>query len=81
MDLAEGEAETLTAELEVMLRFAATLEEVELGATPEWTPPAPDGRRLRADSRTPSLPREAALALAPTREGGYFKVPRTLDEG
>lgn len=81
VDLAEGEAESLTAELEAMLRFAASLEGVEVGATPEWTPPAPEGRPLRADTPTASLPREAALALAPTQEGGYFKVPRTLDEG
>lgn len=81
VDLAEGEAGRLRAELQAMLEFAARLDDVAVGATPEWAPPPPEGRPLRADVPVASLPREVALALAPTVEDGYFKVPRTLDEG
>lgn len=81
LDLTSEELTGMTAEVGAMLEFAAQLDQVDVGATPEWTPPQPEGRPLRADVPTGSLPREAALALAPTAEAGYFKVPRTLDEG
>lgn len=81
VELTSDEVDSLKVELEAMLEFAAQLDDVDVSGTPEWTPPQPADRPLRADVKTPSLPREAALALAPTEEGGYFKVPRTLDEG
>ena len=81
LDLTAEELTGMTVELGAMLEFAEQLDQVDVGATPEWTPPHPEGRALRADVPTGSLPREAALALAPTAEAGYFKVPRTLDEG
>ena len=33
---------------------------------------------LRQDEPTPSLPREEALANAPSQSEGYFKVPKIL---
>ena len=35
---------------------------------------------FREDEVRPSLDREAALANAPLKEDGYFKVPRVLGE-
>jgi len=81
VDLADDEVDTLVQELGVMLEFAARLEDVDVGSTPEWTPPPPEGHALRPDTPTESLPRETAMALAPSAEDGYFKMPRTLDEG
>lgn len=81
VDLTDDEVTALRAELSLMLQYAARLDDVDVADTPEWTPPAPDGRPLRADVPTASLPRDEALALAPTSADGFFQVPRTLDEG
>lgn len=40
---------------------------------------AEDTATLRADSERPSLGSEAALANAPQKGAGYFKVPRVID--
>ncbi len=80
VDVPDEELPALREELEAMLEFAATLEQVDVEGYPEWTPPPPAGRPLRADTPVGPLPREAALALAPTSKDGYFMVPRTLDQ-
>lgn len=80
VDLSEDELPTLRDELDAMLEFAATLEQVDVEQCQEWTPPPPAGRPLREDRPKPSLPREVALELAPTSKDGYFQVPRTLDQ-
>ena len=69
------------AELSAMLAFAATLLAVDVAGVEEWEPPLPPARALRDDVPRPSLPREAALALAPAAHEGYVRVPRTGDEG
>lgn len=80
VDFSDAELPQLRDELEAMLEFAATLERLDVEGTREWTPPPPAGRTLRADTPTESLPRDEALALAPTSKDGYFVVPRTLDQ-
>lgn len=80
VELPDDEVDVLVQELGAMLEFAARLEHVDVGDTPEWTPPPPEGRPLRPDTPGESLPRQSVLALAPSAQDGYFKVPRTLDE-
>jgi len=81
VELSAAEVGALRSELSSMLEFAAGLEAVDVENTPEWRPPPPEGRPLRADVPTTPLPREKALALSPASKDGYFQVPRTLDEG
>ncbi len=89
IDLTDEELPRLAHELKLMAEFATTLEAASvdggldggLDGVPEWTPPTAPVRDLRPDEVAPSLPREAALALAPATADGFFRVPRTVDEG
>lgn len=81
VELAADELAPLRDELAHMLAFAADLQTVDVTGVPEWTPPPPTGRPLRADVVAASLPRTAARGLAPTEKDGYFQVPRTLEDG
>jgi aspartyl-tRNA(Asn)/glutamyl-tRNA(Gln) amidotransferase subunit C len=55
-----------------------------VGDIPDDVPPTaqvvPQTNVLRPDANEPSLPREAALAGAPSAEEGRFRVPRILGE-
>lgn len=81
VELSDDERRELLPELDAMLEFAGRLEEVDVADVPEWTPPVPPTEGLRPDEIRPSLPRDAALALAPAAQDGFFRVPRTVDEG
>ena len=85
------ERASLRRDLVALLGFVDTLLEVDVSGVDEYgrgVEPAvldPGAGAMteteRHDSVTPSLPPAAALALAPEQEGGFFKVPRTVDEG
>lgn len=54
--------------------FKAPVDESDAADAPA---PAASGRQ---DVVTASLPRDLALSNAPATHGGYFKVPRTVEE-
>ena len=79
LEIPEARLDRLAGELSQVLDFAATLNRLDLaGLTPSQFAPidaplredAVDGRRL---------PREAALAGAPEREDGFFRVPPVVE--
>lgn len=69
----------LQRDLNGILEFAAVLAEVD----PELPPYELDfgGNVLRSDTAAPSLSQDEALALAPASQDGFFRVPRTVDNG
>ncbi|GAA6755620.1 glutamyl-tRNA amidotransferase [Thermus sp. 2.9] len=71
--LAPEEEALLLQDLKRILDFVDALPRVE-GVEEE----APLGR-LREDEPWPSLPQEEALALAPEKEAGFFRVPPVLE--
>ncbi len=81
LELTEEEAAAFSADLDLLLAYLARLQEADLDDEPEWTPPLPPASPTRPDVVQPSLAREMALGLAPAAQDGFFRVPRTLDDG
>ncbi|APD10268.1 MULTISPECIES: Asp-tRNA(Asn)/Glu-tRNA(Gln) amidotransferase subunit GatC [Thermus] len=71
--LSEEEEPLLLQDLKRILAFVDALPQVE-GIEDE----TPAGR-LREDEPAPSLSQAEALALAPEREEGFFRVPPVLE--
>jgi aspartyl-tRNA(Asn)/glutamyl-tRNA(Gln) amidotransferase subunit C len=79
LGLTDDEMERLTGELSKILDYVDQLEQLDTSAV---EPTAQVGGLVdifRADEVEPSLPLEAALANAPARDGGYFRV-RAMQE-
>lgn len=80
LSIPEGEAEEYTAKLSAFLEYVENLQAVDTEAVQPTTYALPIENVFREDEVRPSLSREAALSNAPLQEGGYFKVPRVLEE-
>jgi aspartyl-tRNA(Asn)/glutamyl-tRNA(Gln) amidotransferase subunit C len=79
LELSEDQVERMASELSAVLEFVASLQKLDLdGCEPMSFAPAeaplrddaPDARRLTT---------EAALAMAPEAEDGYFIVPPIVE--
>jgi aspartyl-tRNA(Asn)/glutamyl-tRNA(Gln) amidotransferase subunit C len=77
--LTEDEIEHFSAQLEVILEHAAQIAALDTDGVPPTAHPLPVVNVLRADEVRASLPRDEVLAMAPSSEGGRFRVPRILD--
>ena len=79
LEIPESSLERMAAELSAVLAFAATLHRLELeGFEPSSFAPA--GAPLREDVvNGRRLTPEAALAAAPDREDGFFRVPPIVE--
>ncbi len=80
LELGPGEAEAVSADLEVLIGYLERLQAVDVEGEPEWTPPISPATLLRPDEVTPSLDSRVALGLAPNVQGDFFRVPRTVDD-
>ena len=76
----EEELDTFAGQLDVILASVARVGEVAADDIPPTSHSVPLTNVLREDIVVPCLPRDAALAAAPDREGGRFRVPRILNE-
>ena len=79
LEIPEEQVERTRRELSSVLEFVATLDRLDLSGCEPMTF-APAGQPLRADApdgRT--LGEEAALAMAPATEHGYFLVPPIVE--
>ncbi len=80
LELGPGEAEAVSADLELLIGYLERLQAVDVEGEPEWTPPLAPTRALRPDVVAPSLDTSVALGLAPNVQDGFFRVPRTVDD-
>jgi aspartyl-tRNA(Asn)/glutamyl-tRNA(Gln) amidotransferase subunit C len=76
----DDELDTFAGQLDVILQSVAAIGDVAAGDTPPTSHAVPLTNVLREDVVAPCLPRDEALAGAPDREDGRFRVPRILDE-
>lgn len=67
-------------QLNVIIESVARVSEVAGADVPATSHPVPLINVLRPDVIQPGLHNEDALAMAPAREDGRFRVPRILDE-
>ena len=81
LELDDAEVERMIPELHAILGYFESLGELELDELDELVRPIDRENVLRADEPRTGLPQEEALALAPERENGFFKLPRVVEEG
>jgi aspartyl-tRNA(Asn)/glutamyl-tRNA(Gln) amidotransferase subunit C len=79
LGLSEDEKQTFQEQLSGILEYMQALAELDTSDIPPTAQVIPLRNVMRADTVTPSLPREAVLANAPEREGDFLKVPPVLD--
>jgi aspartyl-tRNA(Asn)/glutamyl-tRNA(Gln) amidotransferase subunit C len=82
LELADGEVAKLQADLESILEHFDKLNEVDTSGVAPMAQvlfDADETATLRADVIIPPLGNEAALANAPQKGSGYFKVPKVIE--
>jgi len=81
LELDEAEIERIFPELRSLLAYFESLDELELEGLEELVRPIERENVLRADEPSAGLEQAEALALAPERKDGFFKLPRVVEEG
>ena len=81
LELDEAEVERILPELRSLLAYFESLGELELEGLEELVRPIDSENVLRSDEPATGLEQPEALALAPERENGFFKLPRVVEEG
>ena len=76
----EQELDRFAGQLDVILQSVARVGEVAADDIPPMSHAVPMTNVYRPDVVTPSLPRDAVLAEAPSVEDDKFRVPRILAE-
>ena len=75
LELTEEEVERFTEQLSAILEAVAKVSELDLSDVEPTAHPLDVVNVLAEDEPRPSLPVEDALANAPGRHDGFFKVP------
>jgi aspartyl-tRNA(Asn)/glutamyl-tRNA(Gln) amidotransferase subunit C len=76
--LSEDEIERYRTDLAAILTHMEALSQVDTVGVPPMTHAVPMDLRLRPDEVAPSLPVEVALASAPDKVDGQFRVPNII---
>ena len=77
LDVPDDEIERLRAELGAILEAVGKVAELDLEGVPPTSHPLDLVNVWGEDEPRTSLPPDDALANAPEREGGFFRVPAT----
>jgi aspartyl-tRNA(Asn)/glutamyl-tRNA(Gln) amidotransferase subunit C len=80
LGLTETEKEEFTWQLNEILTFVEKLNELDTTGIEPTAHAIPIHNVFRPDEGKPSLDPEQALANAPDRIDGFFKVPKLLEE-
>jgi aspartyl-tRNA(Asn)/glutamyl-tRNA(Gln) amidotransferase subunit C len=75
LELSDDEVERFTEQLSAILEAVAKVSELDLSEVEPTAHPLDLVNIWAEDVARPCLPREEALANAPEREAGFFKVP------
>ncbi len=78
LDLAPGELEAMTGQLDRILSYVETLNELDTTGVAPTTHALAITNAFRDDAVRESLPRETALANGPAQNGEAFVVPRVI---
>ena len=80
LDLSDAEATRMTADIEAILGYVASLEQIDTAGVEPTVHAIPIATPLRDDVAVAPLDPDRALANAPERSGTAFVVPKVLDE-
>ncbi|MGB1051698.1 MAG: Asp-tRNA(Asn)/Glu-tRNA(Gln) amidotransferase subunit GatC [Chitinophagales bacterium] len=72
------EKERLVNDLERMIGFVDTLDQLDLSNEKPMTQVHEVKGRLRSDDTMPTLAKEDVFRSAPSHDGTYFKVPKVI---
>ncbi|MBN1655487.1 MAG: Asp-tRNA(Asn)/Glu-tRNA(Gln) amidotransferase subunit GatC [Deltaproteobacteria bacterium] len=79
LSLDEQEIETMRKQLDSILDYMASLEQLDLAAVEPTFYSVAMQAPLRTDVIQPSLRRDEALRAAPMEKAGAFAVPKVMD--
>jgi len=79
LELTDSDVGKFTGQFNAILEYIDVLNKVDTTGVEPTAHVLPLKNVMRPDEIRPSLPRDAALANAPDRENGYFKVPKILE--
>ena len=79
LELSPEELATITPQLQAIVAYVDHLQQVNTNAVEPLAHPLPVQNVFRNDEPAPSLPVDAALANAPSRQGDFYRVPAVLD--
>jgi aspartyl-tRNA(Asn)/glutamyl-tRNA(Gln) amidotransferase subunit C len=80
LDITDDELTLFAGQLADVLNHADDVAALNTEGVPATAHPLPLKNVLREDVPRPSLDRAEVLAMAPSAEGGRFRVPRILGE-
>ena len=78
LEFSEAEKRKFAKELDKIIKYIDQLKEVDTENIPPTSHIIPMENVLREDKVEPSLSQEEALANAPDKKDGYFKVPKVI---
>ena len=78
LELSETEKKKCAKELDKTIKYIDQLKEVDTENIPPTSHIIPMENVLREDKVEPSLSQDEALANAPDKKDGYFKVPKVI---
>ena len=81
LQLSEDEIGEFTGQLSAILEYMEKLNELDTTNVEPLAHCLPISNIFREDSVKDSLGTEKTLANAPQKDGGFFKVPKILDDG
>jgi aspartyl-tRNA(Asn)/glutamyl-tRNA(Gln) amidotransferase subunit C len=78
LEFSEAEKRKFAKELDKIIKYIDQLKEVDTLNIPPTSHIIPMENVLREDKVEPSLSQDEALANAPDKKDGYFKVPKVI---
>ena len=75
----DNEIEGFSGQLDEIISYIEKLNKVDTSKTEPTTHPLPITNVFREDSLKDSLPVDKALANAPQKQDGFFRVPRVIE--
>lgn len=79
LELTEAEKELFTGQLDAILAYVDTLNELDTSGIVPTAHAVPMENAFRDDVVTPSIGTENALANAPDRSESFFRVPKVIE--
>jgi len=79
LDLSENEKDTLTEQLSNILTYVDKLNELDTTGVEPTSHVLDISNVMREDAPAQSLPQERALANAPDKAAGHYKVPKIIE--
>ncbi|RLC45446.1 MAG: Asp-tRNA(Asn)/Glu-tRNA(Gln) amidotransferase GatCAB subunit C [Candidatus Coatesbacteria bacterium] len=78
IELDEAEKETFSRQLLRIIGYVEQIGDLDLSGVPPTAHTQDLTNVMREDECRPGLPQDAALAMAPDRQGDYFRVPKVI---